>query len=602
MAHTIERVSPVPYYEQLYEILREQISQGDIAEEERLPSELELCREFGLSRATVRQTLTKLENDGYAHRIPRRGVFASVPGQTAGWTVQEGFLESQLRARTHRDHDGGRQDGLRHPRRPRGGCLRVGPGTEVFALERVRALDGRRAMYSTNWFPREVARTIASESGVLDGSASLNSHLRAAGFISSGAQRVIHHALAAPEAVAAHLDVETGHPVLRAILLVGGRRHALRLLRDVGAHRRHPPRGQRLGQLTGSSQHPADEAPARPPGRVHPPCGRREQGGPHGGDLRLEHGHRRRAVDRGLQRDPSGRTHPSPGHPDLGRATEVVPHRVDRIAPRHGQSAEHRGGAGPRILRASAAYDGCPPPRCPARTSPTPTAGGARPVRSTGAGSREPPRRRARPTARSAPAPPRAQRVLPAARMPGDVDVIVTAIRGAADWATTTSAVPIESSTAPGPSAARPTPDRVIVAACHGDGIRGHHTRRAEPGRHDLPHHVAGRHDGRQQGVVAEGGGHAIARPRPFGTAPRRRARREVSLRNARPVQETVGRSVRAIHAAARSAPRLSPRPPPTDERAHRSVSTSNVSSSTSPGAARRTRRDAAGRTTPVRA
>ena len=67
MAHTIERVSPVPYYEQLYEILREQISQGEIAEEERLPSELELCREFGLSRATVRQTLTKLENDGYAH-------------------------------------------------------------------------------------------------------------------------------------------------------------------------------------------------------------------------------------------------------------------------------------------------------------------------------------------------------------------------------------------------------------------------------------------------------------------------------------------------------------------------------------------------------
>ena len=42
VAHTIERVSPVPYYEQLFEILRERISQGDIAEEERLPSELEL--------------------------------------------------------------------------------------------------------------------------------------------------------------------------------------------------------------------------------------------------------------------------------------------------------------------------------------------------------------------------------------------------------------------------------------------------------------------------------------------------------------------------------------------------------------------------------
>ncbi|WP_171024199.1 GntR family transcriptional regulator [Microbacterium sp. 5K110] len=65
MAHTIERVSPVPYYEQLFEILRDRIAQGDIAEEERLPSELELCREFGLSRATVRRTHTPCSRGRY---------------------------------------------------------------------------------------------------------------------------------------------------------------------------------------------------------------------------------------------------------------------------------------------------------------------------------------------------------------------------------------------------------------------------------------------------------------------------------------------------------------------------------------------------------
>ena len=201
MAHTIERVSPVPYYEQLFEILRDRIAQGDIAEEERLPSELELCREFGLSRATVRQTLTKLENEGYAHRIPRRGVFASVPGQTAGWTVQEGFLESQLR------------HGRTGITTEVADALRVGTD-DVFALERIRSLDGTKAMFSTNWFPREVGRTIEAEAGVLDGSASLNSHLRAAGFVSSGAQRIIH-ALPAPPEVAAHLGVGVDHPVLR---------------------------------------------------------------------------------------------------------------------------------------------------------------------------------------------------------------------------------------------------------------------------------------------------------------------------------------------------------------------------------------------------
>ncbi len=214
MTHTIERASPVPYYEQLFEILRERIAHGEIAEEERLPSELELCREFGLSRATVRQTLTKLENDGYAHRIPRRGVFASVPGQTAGWTIQEGFLESQLRHGRTGITTTVVGTGYISPEAHVADALRVGPDTEVFALERVRALDGRAAMFSTNWFPRDVAKTLDDDPGVLDGSASLNSHLRAAGYISSGAQRVIH-ALAAPAEVAAHMGIESGHPVLR---------------------------------------------------------------------------------------------------------------------------------------------------------------------------------------------------------------------------------------------------------------------------------------------------------------------------------------------------------------------------------------------------
>ena len=52
MPPTIERTSPVPYYEQLFEILRAQIQAGEIAPDERLPSELELCRDYGLSRAT----------------------------------------------------------------------------------------------------------------------------------------------------------------------------------------------------------------------------------------------------------------------------------------------------------------------------------------------------------------------------------------------------------------------------------------------------------------------------------------------------------------------------------------------------------------------
>ena len=75
-ASVIERNSPTPYYDQLFVILSERIASGTIPVGEKLASEHELCEEFGLSRATVRQALSKLENEGLAERIPRRGVFA----------------------------------------------------------------------------------------------------------------------------------------------------------------------------------------------------------------------------------------------------------------------------------------------------------------------------------------------------------------------------------------------------------------------------------------------------------------------------------------------------------------------------------------------
>lgn len=216
MPDAIERVSPVPYYEQLSDILRARIQRGDIAAEERLPSELELCREFGLSRATVRQTLSKLESDGYARRVPRRGVFASSPEESAGWTVQDtqGFLELQLRHGSRGISTTVVDAGFVVPPQHVSDALRVGGGEEVFALQRVRSLNGRLAMYSTNWFPGDAGRVMSSTPSVLDGTGSVNSTLREAGFVISGARRVIG-ALRAPESVAGHLGIDADDPLLR---------------------------------------------------------------------------------------------------------------------------------------------------------------------------------------------------------------------------------------------------------------------------------------------------------------------------------------------------------------------------------------------------
>lgn len=216
MTPNIERTSPVPYYEQLYAILKERILEGEYPEGERLPSELELARDFNLSRATVRQTLSTLESDGFAHRVPRRGFFAATPKPASGWFVQdsEGFLESQIRhGRTGITTTVVSFDSVPAPAHV-GEALGIAASEQVSALERVRSLEGDMALFSTNWFPQSVGQVIAQASPVLDGTGSLNTALREAGLLVHDARRVIH-ALGAPDAVAEHLGIQSGHPLLR---------------------------------------------------------------------------------------------------------------------------------------------------------------------------------------------------------------------------------------------------------------------------------------------------------------------------------------------------------------------------------------------------
>jgi GntR family transcriptional regulator len=75
----IDKASPLPYYEQLAELLRREIAdrQGN-GETFQLPSENELAEKHGLSRATVRHALSELEHGGWIYRQKGVGSFAPV--------------------------------------------------------------------------------------------------------------------------------------------------------------------------------------------------------------------------------------------------------------------------------------------------------------------------------------------------------------------------------------------------------------------------------------------------------------------------------------------------------------------------------------------
>lgn len=73
--------SPLPLYHQLAERLSSGISAGDWAPGDRLPSEPELARQFGIGRPTVRQALDILVRRGMAERRRGSGTYVT---DTAG--------------------------------------------------------------------------------------------------------------------------------------------------------------------------------------------------------------------------------------------------------------------------------------------------------------------------------------------------------------------------------------------------------------------------------------------------------------------------------------------------------------------------------------
>jgi multiple sugar transport system substrate-binding protein len=76
---SLDRNSATPIAAQLEHLLRDRIASGELGPEERLPTEMDLCEQLGISRTTVRRALGQLTARGLLVRYPGRGTFVA-PG------------------------------------------------------------------------------------------------------------------------------------------------------------------------------------------------------------------------------------------------------------------------------------------------------------------------------------------------------------------------------------------------------------------------------------------------------------------------------------------------------------------------------------------
>lgn len=92
----IDSVSAQPLYLQIKNMLAQRILDGDYAPHERLPSESELMKVFGVSRITVRQALRDLHADGLVFSVQGKGTFVAKPKAIQDVQRLQGFGESMV--------------------------------------------------------------------------------------------------------------------------------------------------------------------------------------------------------------------------------------------------------------------------------------------------------------------------------------------------------------------------------------------------------------------------------------------------------------------------------------------------------------------------
>lgn len=136
----IIRDSKLPYYHQLYEILRQNIVQGEWQPDDLLPSEAELMERYEVSRITVRQAMDALVNEGLIYRQRGRGTFVAHPTVEQGLTRIISFTED-MRQRGFKPGTEVLSSGL-EPASPEVATkLQIEPGEELVRLVRLRLAD-----------------------------------------------------------------------------------------------------------------------------------------------------------------------------------------------------------------------------------------------------------------------------------------------------------------------------------------------------------------------------------------------------------------------------------------------------------------------------
>jgi GntR family transcriptional regulator len=196
-----------PRYREIESALRTRIA--TLRPGQRLPSDADLCIEFGVSRMTARHAMAQLADEGLVRRDPGRGTFvAEPPTHRRANSLMTFSREMRRQGRVPTSRIVRRL--LRHATEPERSDLRVARDDQVVELCRVRLADGQPVAVETAVM---TPRCTSAVFGADLETGSLHEALIGAGIVPSRGTSTIA-AEAASSVDALLLAVDPGEPML----------------------------------------------------------------------------------------------------------------------------------------------------------------------------------------------------------------------------------------------------------------------------------------------------------------------------------------------------------------------------------------------------
>lgn len=162
LSKTIDKNSPLSLYYQLKQIIVNKIENREFEANDKLPTEKDLCEEYGISRATVRQAFKELENEGYIYKIQGKGTYVSPKKFQQDLLKFYSFTEEMKKINKHptskvlnfKITDASKKIADK---------LDVDTGTKVYEFTRLRLADEEPMMLETTYIPYNLYKGITKE-------------------------------------------------------------------------------------------------------------------------------------------------------------------------------------------------------------------------------------------------------------------------------------------------------------------------------------------------------------------------------------------------------------------------------------------------------